>query len=550
MPTFNFSPPSVTINTFPFSPVPYPITETVSPTGGPFLNGTWTASLTISGVRFGPGGGILVAVSDPNNNTIFSGPYPTTQNITLSLSTAQINTINTTSNPQNWTVTLNYTTGGYPVALSDTQSIVLGSMALNLNVGTPSPPPPPSTVSTGQGQGGGGGPIQTTNNNPVVSYIVTTQSGSLTFFDLTPVVVTITLLDANGNPTNAPASGQKFILNDGQALGVFSPSNMVQLPGGYGIFQVIYTNYERGSFSVTVTPDVGPLLGQNPQTVLCNVNQAPTDPGVYIMLTRPRIRDMIRRVLGITPPVDRGGMPGEEPAGAARPDNASLNQSIASTLAEIARRAQWNTVGPITLNVPPMPTNTYGIQWVPITGLNTSPFQPNTATNTLDTIYRVVYQDRSSNVPSLTLSPMIQSEFDFRKTLLETTPPSFPCYYIYRYQNQLGLYPGSASGGTLQITASGMPLWFTSDTEVLSNLPLIFVDMLVQGAASYTCQKWIDDPAFAQKYQLSRSLFEQALTQFVFGATGQAAGEAASTAKLLTNRMFPFRHGFVVRRRR
>jgi hypothetical protein len=517
--------------------------EPITVTGVPFAGGSFTATLNDVGVSFGSGGGLLVTLTDSNGNAITGGPYqnPSNQVITLSLSAGQLATLNS-GGTQNWQVTLNYTSGGKPIGITDTTSLSITNMALLLVSGTPPPPAPPSG---GTAQGGGGGPVGTGTSNPVVSYTVSAQSLPLTCFDLTPVVITITLLDGNNNPANAPLGGQQFTLSDGAGLGLFSPSPTITSPAGYAIYQAIYSNVERGNFAVTVSPGVGPLLNQNPLVVTAGVLAAPTDALEFRNVTRPRLRDAIRRRLGIAPPLDRGlGLAGEEPVGYPRPDNASLNAAIGSVMAQLSRETRGvggETGGYVSVSVPA--TSASGPQAISLTGLISNGYQPNWVMNALDTIYRVVYQDNGGSTRQLLATERMPAE------VRPDTPPSVPYLFWYRGDGQLWIWPGCASGGTLQITGAGMPLSFSGDTDVLSNVPLAFVDAVVWGCVRLICEQFADEPYFAVRYPLARERSEEALSQWRVLGRGGGAVEAYRSVQFLTNRGQLYRHGVAIKRR-
>lgn len=301
--------------------------------------------------------------------------------------------------------------------------------------------------------------------------------------------LTITLLDAGGNPVNALAGGQVFALTD--VSGTLSPTS-ITIAAGSSSGMVTYCNAPTGTYPVTVAPGAGSLSGLPPQVIGVII----TAPGVvisdattpslcFLKITRPNFRDAIRRKLGLTPPIDNLlgiAAAGEDPPGESYPSNSVVNQAIADAIRYINRETNFHTSVALTVNVPVTASN--GVQFIALQGIGAGPYQ-----NLINTVQRAIFYSNTGNV-AYRLLPTTFNALDRDFVQYDNyTPSTIPRqFFIEGYQ--LGILPGASMGGTLQLYAGTGLLGFCSDTDTLDEIPIdyqaVIEDVAVALISMYT----------------------------------------------------------------
>lgn len=318
--------------------------------------------------------------------------------------------------------------------------------------------------------GANGFSLQTNSNNqvivtlmdyaadpPVPSYLNSTQ-----VFNVFPQLGTITNLGA----------GPPFLMTI--AAGV---------PQGYAQVEMSLITYApSGVVYVTVTPYSGPLNTDGVPAQQCLIS---IDPGELVdtmmsapACTRPILRDEIRAMISVTPPIDTipGALQGEEPIAQAWPSNVLLNRCISDAITKINRTCQF--YNQVALTLPVTATTNQGVQWNPLQGLGGTANQ-----NVINKILRVSWDDGTGN-PILLRPQSWQADDNQQWYRFNQLSPSTPYWYIMNAY-QLGLLPGASTNGTLDIWAGTGIINFASDTDVLNQLPIDYQPVIKYLAATF-----------------------------------------------------------------
>ncbi len=288
-------------------------------------------------------------------------------------------------------------------------------------------------------------------------------------------VVTIQLVDNSGNAANTPID-QYFAVEAG--TGFVTPTGYIKIPAGSSTVIFNYYNLVSGQYILNVAPFSGPLGSLAAKQVSAYLQGVPTDPvNTMCNMTRPFMRDAIRRRLGIQPPIDNGtGLPGQEPVDIKMPSNQVINQAITDTLSEISQRAKLPVLTNVTLAVPA--TTSTGLQFIDLSGVAGCSTQ-----NAVDYIKRAVWTSANAGTPEYRLWPTAIYDLDRLSLSPDLMPAGEPTQYLIEGY-QLGILPGSAYGGTISMYVGTGFFGFTDDTSPLIQFPNNLVTVLLDGASS------------------------------------------------------------------
>lgn len=344
----------------------------------------------------------------------------------------------------------------------------------------------------------GGGTVSTFN---IASYNVTAQGTSY-------AVLTIQLVDSNGNPANTTVD-QWFAIEIG--TGFVTPSAYLKIPAGSSTVVAAYYNLVSGQYIVNVQPASGPLAGVASQQVSVYLQGVPTDPNAIVCnLTRPLLRDSVRRRLGIQPPIDAGtGINGQEPADVKWPSNQVINQAIADTLREISNKLGDNISTGVTISVPA--TTNDGMQYISLRGVDGCSTQ-----NAVDFVKRAVWTSGAAGTPQYRLYPTSVYELDRMQVTMDIMPPADPTQYVVEGY-EIGLWPGALYGGTLTLYVGTGFFGFTDDTSPLTNLPQDWQNVLEDGAAAKAALMSPMLPGAQQLYQQYTAMYLKGTTDILKG---------------------------------
>lgn len=239
---------------------------------------------------------------------------------------------------------------------------------------------------------------------------------------------------------------------------------------------------------------------------------ATTAPGVWkepdsaqTFITRPNMRDSIRRKKGLTPPIDDidGAAIGEEPAGESWPSNVVLNQAIADSIREISRRTKFYSINPIDISVPAQSDN--GPYWIPLSGhvMGTQ--------NSINEVKRVVWTTGDTPVR---LKPTDYRQIDRTGQTMELQNPGQPrFFFIEGYR--LAIFPPPDQSGTITLwVGTGLPN-FTNDVSTLDELPMDYVEVIEDLAVVKLCQMRPDQPMAMQHLQLYGAASERGIDDII-----------------------------------
>jgi len=209
-------------------------------------------------------------------------------------------------------------------------------------------------------------------------------------------------------------------------------------------------------------------------------------------ITRPNMRDTIRRKKGITPPIDDidGAVPGEEPAGESWPSNVVLNQAIGDSIREISRRTMFHSATSVTIDVSAQSAN--GPLWIPLQG-HIYGLQ-----NSINEVKRVIWT--TGDTP-IRLKPTDYRQLDRQGQTMELQNPGQPRWFFLEAY-QLAILPAPDTSGTLTLwVGTGLPN-FTNDQATLDQLPMDYIEVIEDMAVVKLCQMRPDQPMAVQHLQL------------------------------------------------
>lgn len=213
------------------------------------------------------------------------------------------------------------------------------------------------------------------------------------------------------------------------------------------------------------------------------------------LATRGQWRDEIRRMIGISPPIDNipGAVYGEQPLGDLSPNNTQINQAIANAIQQTNSFARFHVNEEIV--IPVAVTTLNGPQTVPLSGYGGIGMQ-----NAINDIRRVTWNDGTT---TQLLQPRSYMDLDRRQWQIDMYAPGVPLQY-YVSGDTLFLLPGSQLGGTLQIYAGTALTQFRTDDAIIDGLPIDFQLTMQYMAALNTLAMCPDLPncnAFVKSYE-------------------------------------------------
>lgn len=234
---------------------------------------------------------------------------------------------------------------------------------------------------------------------------------------------------------------------------------------------------------------------------------AVTDPNLgQIFITRPNMRDSIRRKKGLTPPIDTldGANIGDEPAGESWPGNVLLNQAIADSIREINRRTGFHSLTTLSIPVPAVTAD--GPQFFSLSGHVWG------TQNTINSIKRVVWNDGSGNL--IRLRPNDYRKMDRQWENIDRQQPCVPRYFFLEGY-QLAIFPASSVVGTLQIWAGTGLINFCNDLDTLDELPIDYQEVIEDLAVVKLCQMKPSQPDSQAQLQIYGASSERGIDDII-----------------------------------
>jgi hypothetical protein len=317
--------------------------------------------------------------------------------------------------------------------------------------------------------------------------------------------ISITLKNSSGNLTPAPVGGQWFMV--AATSGTLS-TNFLYLPEGASSGQVGWQGTQSGTATATIIAGAGPCLGQDncvcsvgfaPPVVIANLS--PSSDLCTLNPTRANMRDSIRVMLGLTPPIQYipGAAAGEEPASESYPGNFVINQAISDAIRTLNRRVGFNSSIAQVVYVPPVTGD--GPQYIPLKGIGGGPYK-----SLINDVRRAIYKDAGTG-ENRRLNPRDLAGMDRQRRQFYNEDVGVPSDFVIEAY-QIGLLPGSKAGGTLTLYAGMGLLGFCSDTEALDELPIDYQAVLEHLAVCELCRYQADDPNYQAYYRMYAPLAE------------------------------------------
>src|SRR4029453_19138201 len=151
------------------------------------------------------------------------------------------------------------------------------------------------------------------------------------------------------------------------------------------------------------------------------------------LLTRAEIRDAVRRLVGLIPPIDPqpatnapvpGAVVGQVPPAFPDPSNVMLDQCLEFVLSDLNLTLNFRVEHSTLTALPAMPADFTGIQWLPMTTLPTFD-------GAGDTILGVTYSSQVARIVRV-LTPVTRSDWQRNRsdTLYPLAVASIPNHYI------------------------------------------------------------------------------------------------------------------------
>lgn len=311
--------------------------------------------------------------------------------------------------------------------------------------------------------------------------------------------LTFQMLDASGHAANAPSGGQTFTFTSSSSTGTFLPASLT-IPAGASSGTVTYCDQFSGTYTLTVISGAGPLSGLPPRTLTVSVCGAPGDTNTSVCnVTRPLMRDAIRRKLGIEPPIDTGlGLAGDEPRGQRYPTNPALNQFIGDAIRYINTEGNLHVNIGVSFTIPAYPPNWQGPALISLVG------DPVCAGRlSINNVKRVVYTDTAGNMYRLRAT----SYFDRDRNLYAwdtTFAGSQPIQFAVEAASLL-IWPAPLTAGTLSLYVGTSFPNFTSDSDWLDQLPIDYQKVIEDWATVFACQARPNEPNNLHQYQMYRT---------------------------------------------
>ncbi len=254
------------------------------------------------------------------------------------------------------------------------------------------------------------------------------------------------------------------------------------------------------------------------------------------ILTRAELRDRCRRqYLGITPPVDSGGVIGAAPTYSPDPSNPVLNDCIDAAISTV------NDAAKLTANTAvAVPVAATTLQWGP-TEIDIKDLG-DAGRNGLNDIKRCVWND-GTNPPwpmkATTFEKWDQqnasSLFGYGCTLDAMPPMQWPRWYYIAGNYKLFIFPSPTVGGTLQMYVGTSILSPLGDSDYIEGLPADYNVDICLGAAVMWYRSRTDDTNAQAKLTNYNPMWAGAVNKIVAWYNGQLQDFQASLT-LMTNR--------------
>lgn len=316
----------------------------------------------------------------------------------------------------------------------------------------------------------------------------------------------VQLLDAFQNAANAPAGGQAFTFSTECSDCSFSQTTLV-IPEGSSNGSVDFCCEESGNCIVMICPGTGPLSALACWEIRVPITGAPSDPNTAVCnITRPMVRDAIRRKLGIEVPIDTGaGNSGDAPRGQLYPTNPALNQAIADTIRMINRKTNLYVNVNFQTMVPPVTSTFQGPLQVSLIG------DSECATRlSINRVLRLVYTDSAGNITRL----LPTSVYDRDKNLYDwdATYASVPRYFTIEAYSLL-IWPAPLIGGKLTAYVETAIPNFQSDADWLDQIPVDYEAVIEDGACYLVCGYRPSEPQYKDQFAIYKNFFEDGIRE-------------------------------------
>lgn len=233
-------------------------------------------------------------------------------------------------------------------------------------------------------------------------------------------------------------------------------------------------------------------------------------------MNRAQMRDWLRRMLGIQPPVDTtlpNVKAGDAPSWQPDPSNARLNQAIADACAALNRRLRL-TDKQEPVAIPVAGQTDKGPLWVPL-GNPYDALPAGAITSVAGAVWHAGGARQTLRAASL---ETLRAEYG----TVEDTAPGTPTHYaVERYR--VCLWPAPASAGTLELRVTTGLLAPQTDNEGFAQLPAEYDQCILYTALVDVAKGMAEDAAMAaiaENYKMEAARGEDELARWLAASAG------------------------------
>lgn len=199
------------------------------------------------------------------------------------------------------------------------------------------------------------------------------------------------------------------------------------------------------------------------------------------LLTRPEMRDAVRRTLQIVPPIDAGvpgAVPGQQPTNAPWPSNEDINQALQQAISDINRETGFH-VSQVSVPVNGVLSSALGPLQLSMETLNNS---TSLSIGNINEIRRCLWLDSQSNSVPILLNPTNRYALDrSNNSVYYQIPPAFPMqWFVEGYT--LNILPSPTDDGTLLLVVGSGVIGLQGESDPIDQLPTDY-----QWVVQYQC---------------------------------------------------------------
>lgn len=206
------------------------------------------------------------------------------------------------------------------------------------------------------------------------------------------------------------------------------------------------------------------------------------------LYTKAQFRDQVRRILLQVPPVDAGGLPGQQPSAFPWPSNQQINDSIDQSISWINTRTGWNTAYTDLVVTQSEVGQSTQIGPLALSLQQATLLDPNWSALGLINQVKHAYWTPTDGTTPYRLLPGSMEEwntsarrYDWRGTIA-----GYPKWYWVE-GNNLNILPWPTITGTVELLA-GMGLGgFANDSDTMSELPNDYQNVVLYQTVYLVC---------------------------------------------------------------